>query len=139
MDEQPQWQPISMLPIFTDMVDGMLEASREQLDNMQLAREKPHIMDDATLQRVVELYTNQIEDHRLFEEQFTRWLQQNPTSEQTREIERLQVQATALKACNEQILEITENIRGSTIDSVMGMDEFELIDALLSGKLKPPA
>ncbi len=138
MDEQPQWQPISMLLVFTDMVDGMLEASQEQLDNMQLAREKPHIMDDATLQRVVELYTNQLEDHRLFEEQFTRWLQQNLTSEQTREIERLQVQATALKACNEQILEITENIRGSTIDSVMGMDEFELIDALLLGKLKPP-
>lgn len=60
------------------------------------------------------------------------------TSEQTREIERLKVQATKLKACNERILEITEEIQGSTIDSILAMDEFELIDAVLSGKLKPP-
>ena len=65
MDEQPQWQPISILPMCADMVDGMLESSQEQLANMQLAREKPHIMDDATLQRVVELYSNQLEDHWL--------------------------------------------------------------------------
>jgi hypothetical protein len=30
MDKQPQWQPISMLPVFTDMIDGMLDASQEQ-------------------------------------------------------------------------------------------------------------
>jgi len=53
MDEQPQWQPISILPMYTNMVDGMLESSQEQLANMQLAREKPHIIDDAPLQRVV--------------------------------------------------------------------------------------
>ena len=138
MDEQPQWQPISILPMYTNMVDGMLESSREQLANMQLACEKPHIMDDATLQRAVELYSNQLEDHWLLEEQFSRWLRQHLKSEQTREIERLKVQATKLKACNEQILEIAEDIRDSTIDSIMGMDEFELIDAVLSGKLKPP-
>jgi hypothetical protein len=138
MDEQPQWQPISMLPVFTDMVDGMLDASQEQLANMQSARDKPHIMDDATLQRVVDLYNNQLEDHWLFEEQFTRWLRQNLEPEQIREIERLKVQATKLKACNEEILKIAEEIKGSTIDSILGMDEFELIDAVLSGKLKPP-
>lgn len=138
MDEQPQWQPISMLPVFTNMVDQMLASSQEQLIHMQLAREKPHIMDDATLQRVVELYSNQLEDQWLFEEQFNRWLREDLRSEQIREIERLKVQATRIKACNEQILDITEEIRGSTIDNILAMDEVELMDAVLSGKLKPP-
>ena len=138
MDKQPQWQPISMLAVFTDMIDGMLEASQEQLANMQMVRQKPHVMDDATLQRVVELYSNQLEDHWLFEEQFSRWLQGNLTPEETRETERLMAQAAKLKSSNEQILQIADEVKHSTIDSILGMDDIELMEALASGKLKPP-
>jgi hypothetical protein len=138
MDNQPQWQPISVLPVFTDMIDGMLDASQEQLANMELVSEKPHVMDDATLQRVVRLYSEQLEDQWLFEEQFSRWLRESLKPEETREIERLMAQAAKLKASNEQILQIIDQIRHSTIDSILGMDEFELMEALASGKLKPP-
>jgi hypothetical protein len=138
MDKQPQWQPISMLPVFTDMIDGMLDASQEQLANMELVSEKPHVMDDATLQRVVRLYSEQLEDQWLFEEQFSRWLRESLKPEETREIERLMAQAAKLKASNEQILQIAGQIRHSTIDSILGMDDFELMEALASGKLKPP-
>ena len=138
MDKHPQWQPISMLPAFTDMIDGMLDASQEQLANMELVSEKPHVMDDATLQRVVRLYSEQLEDQWLFVEQFSRWLQESLKPEETREIERLMAQAAKLKASNEQILQIAGQIQHSTIDSILGMDEFELMEALASGKLKPP-
>lgn len=138
MDNQPQWQPISMLPVFTDMIDGMLEASQEQLANLQLVREKPHVMDDATLQRMVGLYSNQLEDQWLFEEQFSRWLRENLKPDETREVERLMAQAAKLKASNEQILHIADQIRHSTIDSILGMDESERMEALASGKLKLP-
>jgi hypothetical protein len=138
MDNQPQWQPISVLPVFTDMIDGMLDASQEQLANMELVSEKPHVMDDATLQRVVRLYSEQLEDQWLFEEQFSRWLRESLKPEETREIERLMAQAAKLKASNEQILQIAGQIRHSTIDSILGMDDFELMEALASGKLKPP-
>jgi hypothetical protein len=47
-------------------------------------------------------------------------------------------QAAKLKVSNEQILQIADQIRHSTIDSILGMDEFELMEALASGKLKPP-
>jgi hypothetical protein len=138
MDNQPQWQPISLLPVFNDMIDGMLDASQEQLANMQLVSEKPHVMDDATLQRVVELYSKQLEDQWLFEEQCSRWLRESLNPGEIREIERLIVHAAKLRASNEQILQIADRIRHSTIDSILGMDEFELMEALASGKLKPP-
>lgn len=99
--EQPQWQPISMLPVFTDMIDGMLEASLEQLDNMRLAVEKPHVMDDATMTRVFKLYSEQLEDHWLFEQQFARWSKDPLSEDQRIEIERLTRQANTLKATNE--------------------------------------
>jgi hypothetical protein len=106
--------------------------------SMQLVSEKPHVMDDATLQRVVGLYSEQLEDQWLFEEQFSRWLRESLKPEETREIERLMAQAAKLKASNEQILQIADQIRHSTIDSILGMDDFELMEALASGKLKPP-
>ena len=40
-------------------------------------------------------------------------------------------QAAKLKASNEQILQIVDQIRHSTIDSILGMDEFELMEALV--------
>ena len=51
----PQWQPISMLLNFTEMIDGMLESSVEQTNNMRAVEHKPHVMDDATMKRIIKL------------------------------------------------------------------------------------
>ena len=67
-NQQSQWQPISMLPVFTDMVGSMLESSIEQLDHMRSVMDKPHVLDDAPTDRIIALYSNQFEEHWLFEE-----------------------------------------------------------------------
>ena len=67
-NQQSQWQPISMLPVFTDMVGSMLESSIEQLDNMLSVMNKPHVLDNAPMDRIIALYSNQLEEHWLFEE-----------------------------------------------------------------------
>ena len=84
---------------------------------MEMVSEKSHVMDDTTLQRVVRLYSEQLEDQWLFEEQFSRWLQESLKSEETREIERLMVQSAKLKVSNEQILQIVDQIRHATLSS----------------------
>jgi len=71
-DQQVQWHPISMLPTFAFMVDGMLEESLVQLSNMRGVVDKPHVLDDATLNRVFDLYDKQLDDQRYFVEQFSR-------------------------------------------------------------------
>ncbi len=137
-EQQPQWQPISMLPVFTDMVDGMLAASEEQLSSMRLAVDKPHVLDDATLNRVIELYDEQLKDHWLFEEQFARWKKDNLSVEEDKEINRLTEQSSKLKDTNEEILRIAHSVEHATIDKILDMDEAELAIAVLSGKIKPP-
>ena len=62
-----------MLPTFTEMIDGLLEDSTIQLGNMRAVEDKPHVMDDATIKRVIKLYSEQLEDHWLYVEQFKRW------------------------------------------------------------------
>ena len=136
--QQPQWQPIGMLPVFTDMVDGMLQSSEEQLVNLHAAKDRPHVFDNEMLNRIIELYNNQIEDAWLFEQQFTRWKKGNLTDAEKREVDRLAAQSSKITTTNKEILKIAHSIEHATIDEIVGMDELELLDALVSGKIKPP-
>ena len=137
-DQQIQWQPISMLPTFTFMVDGMLEESLVQLDNIRKAVDKPHVLDDATLNRVFDLYDKQLDDQRFFVEQFFRWKQGNLSDAERKEVDRLTKQSATLKDVNEEILQIAHSIKHETIDKILAMDEVELAIAVLSGKIKLP-
>lgn len=137
--QQPQWQPISLLPVFTDMIDGMLEASLAQLSNLKLAAEKPHVLDDDTLNRAITLYSEQLDDHWLFEEQFARWKRGRLSDTEAREVDRLVRQAARLKATNEEILQIAHSIEHATIDKITAMDDVELGLKVLTGQIKPPS
>ena len=46
--QQPQWKPVSMLPEFTEMVDGMLGSALEQLATLQTCVDRPGVLDDHT-------------------------------------------------------------------------------------------
>ena len=58
----PQWQPISQLALIASHIDGMLEAAQEQYQTLQLARPKPHVLDNSTVGRVTEVFTAQKND-----------------------------------------------------------------------------
>ncbi|HYU76492.1 MAG TPA: hypothetical protein VEL31_27795 [Ktedonobacteraceae bacterium] len=55
--KQPQWQGIEMLWTFATHIDGMLESSQEQYETLQLAKPKPHVLDDYTVNRVIKVFT----------------------------------------------------------------------------------
>ena len=69
---QPQWQPISRLPFIAHVLDGMLESAAETGQALEEARPRPHVLDDATVNRVLQVYTTQQNDLWLYEEQLKR-------------------------------------------------------------------
>jgi hypothetical protein len=71
--QQPNWQPISQLPLIAHMIDGMTDSAEEQLVNLQQAEAQPHLLDNATVDRLIRVYTEQKNDLWLYEEQFARW------------------------------------------------------------------
>ncbi len=99
-----------MLPVFTDMMDGMLESSLEQLDNMGLIMEKPHVLDVVTLNRMITLYTDQLEDQQLFLNQLERWKQGKINDLELTEVNRLIRQSEKLKEINEKILKLLDHM-----------------------------
>ena len=47
--------------------------SVEQYGNLQQTRERPHVLDDYTVGRVIKVITEQSNDLWLYEEQLARW------------------------------------------------------------------
>jgi hypothetical protein len=46
--EQPNWQPISQLPLIASLIDGGAAEAMAQRQILTEARARPHLLDDAT-------------------------------------------------------------------------------------------
>jgi len=55
--QEPTWQPLSQLPMIAYMIDGMTNSAEEQLVNMGQAEERPHVLDNATLDRLTQVWS----------------------------------------------------------------------------------
>ena len=123
---QPQWQPIGMLPTLARHIDGMLEADREQYETLLEAKPKPYVLDDATVARVISVFTKQQKDFWLFEDQLRRWQSGSLTTAQREEVERLVGQMKALRENNERVLVLARELARGTIEKVLAKSDAEL-------------
>ena len=59
---QPQWHPITSLPMIANVVEGMLEVAREQYQNLEEVKSRPHVLDDYLIMRIIKAHTQQKDD-----------------------------------------------------------------------------
>jgi hypothetical protein len=55
----PRWQPIASLPLIARVIDGQLETAEEQ--HRLLLQAQPGSLDDATVERVVRVFTEEVD------------------------------------------------------------------------------
>ena len=131
--ENITWQPISFLPQIAEMIDGMLEASRETFE--PFCQIKVH--DDYTIKRIFEVTGQQVKDEWMYDDQLKIWLDSSEIEAgQREEIYRLQGQMAELKKVNRKILAIAEKHKDKTIEKILGKSDTELGMDFLMGKLK---
>jgi len=122
----PQWQPSGKVFLVGTMIDGMLENAREQYATLLEARPKPHVLDDYTVGRLVEVYTAQRDDLWLWDEQLRRWSEASLNRLRRREVERLQGQMVALRAVVGDILALADELGRGTIEKMMAKSDVEV-------------
>ncbi len=122
----PQWQPIGKLPVIAYAIDRMLASAEEQYPTLEEARPRPHMLDDYTVGRVVEVYTEQRDDLWMYEEQLRRWSAQTLTADQRREVERLTGQLRRLRAVIDKILALMDELKGGTIEKMLAKSDLEV-------------
>src|SRR5271157_4342423 len=67
------WQPISEMPLIASMIDDALDDTRIHLETLTQARTRPHVLDDATIDRSKQVHTEQLEFVDIYAQQISRW------------------------------------------------------------------
>lgn len=136
-EQTPNWHPISSaLPMIARMVDDLLEGAQEQYQTFQEVKDRPYVLNDAIVQRTIRVYTEQMEDIWLYEEQLARWRKEDLTSAQAQEIGRLDKQVEQLRKVLTDILTLADKLKEGTIEKILAKDDAELALEVLSGKWK---
>ncbi len=108
------------------MIDGMLENAQEQYQTLVEARPKPHVLDDHTVGRLVEVYTAQRDDLWLWDAQLRRWSGESLSRIRQREVERLQGQMAVLHTVVDDILALADELGRGTIEQMMAKSDVEV-------------
>lgn len=133
-DQEPNWQPISALPTIASMIDGQLEAGRDQYRTLLEAEVRPYRLDDATVARVARVYGDTADDLWLYDTQLLRWGQQHLTPGQCTEVGRLEAQMVDLHQVVEQILALADRLKAQTIETLLAKSDAEVGLEWLQGR-----
>ena len=135
-EDPVNWQPIREMPLIARMIADALDDTREYLETLSETRVRPHVLDDATIDRVEQVHTEQLQFVDIYAQQISRWRTEKPSKDQTRELDRMEAQNGHLRAATADVLALASELRKGTIERVMGMSDVELgLQALLGSRL----
>ena len=131
-DPTPNLQPLTALPLIASLIDGELADAQEHHATLLAVRDRPYVLDDATVERSIKLHTEQRDFLWVFAEQLARWRHERPSDAQRRELDRLEGQLERLRAVLSDILKLADELQQGTIERVLAKSELELgIETLL--------
>lgn len=118
-DPQPTWQPISQLPTIAQAIIGMAGEAAGMLGSLRKAASKHRTLDDATVEQVIRLYTEQQDDLWLYEEQLRRWHARRLTIVQRQDVADLMRRLGSLRADLAEIFELATYLKPCAIDALL--------------------
>src|SRR5215467_8664755 len=98
VNQTSRGRPISDLPVMASILDSMLHDDEGQYRTLCECRPKPYVLDDHTVGRVIQVFTQQKADLPLYQQQLAHWMAGDLTASQRWEVERLQGCVTKLQA-----------------------------------------
>jgi len=130
--------PISKLSQLQANLEGMLDAGKELLGHLEMAKPKPHVLDDETVEHMRRVYLDQQQEIKPYQMLFKEWLQDKPTIEQRESLEKFNVAMRAVTDMHKQVFFLIDFFKEHTIDKIMEKDSAELAMDMLAGKVFPP-
>jgi len=124
--EQVNWQPINQMPLIASMITASLNDTREHLGTLTKATDRPHVLDDATIDRVEQVHTEQMQYINIYTQQIARWRTAKPSAVQAKELDRMEKQNQQLRDVTADVLALAGELRKGTIERILGMSDLEL-------------
>ncbi|TCO69481.1 hypothetical protein [Marinisporobacter balticus] len=124
---EPNWHPISMLPIIVDLIDNQFKDMKGQYENLLQVRSKPYVLDDATILRTIKAYTEQLDFLWVFEKQIAKWQEESSlTCIQESELDRVENDLKQFRKTLVNLLDLTDELKEGTIEKVMAKSDIDL-------------
>ncbi len=117
--EPVNWQPISQIPLIASMISTSLTETREHLGTLTKAKDRPHVLDDATIDRVEQVHAEQMEFAAIYSQQIARWRAGKPSPARIIELDRMDIQNKQLREATKAVLDLAGELRKGTIDRVL--------------------
>ena len=124
--DRVNWQPISQMPLVASMITTSLNDTREHLGTLTKATDRPHVLDDATIDRVEQVHTEQMQYINIYTQQIARWRTAKPSAVQAKELDRMEKQNQQLRDVTTDVLALAGELRKGTIERILGMSDLEL-------------
>jgi len=120
---EPRWNPITRLDEIALAVDSQIDALFDMYENLYESRDTPYMLDDALIDRAIELYREILDDAWVFEEQLERWNREKLTKAQKSEVERLTEQMMIYRKVCHEALKLAGELKKGTIDRILRMND----------------
>ena len=133
------WVPLSQLPLFTTLVDGMSQDTKDMYPLFLQSKDKPWVMDGATIERTIRLYTERLAMLPIHTEQITRWRKERLIEQQRQALDRLEKVTVETQELVQKLLDMATAMQAYTIDKILAKEPGELALDVLSGKLGIPS
>lgn len=120
------------------VVDEKLKQAQKQVSNLEKCKDRPHVLDDKTIQRLIDVYSQekQIVQHLMITSRSTLQGELSYTDRQT--MKKVDADIDALDQACEQILFLADHFKEHTIDKMKEKDDIELaLDVLMGKHYKP--
>lgn len=128
------FKPLSFLPMVRSNSEGQLTDLRTLLASLKAGRSKPHVFDDATIERVIRVHTETLTFLPYTRRQLDRWKTEHPSAAEQQMIQIIRAEVDETEKVLHEVLALAREISAGTIDKVLGMSDFELALAALAGK-----
>ena len=123
--------PIADLPLLSAGVSGMFDAGQDLLTLLREAKLRPHILDDAIIDRTSQVYSDQKKEIKKYWGSLRLWRAENPPSAEQKALNAFEAALKKVNSMHDEILDQIEFFRPRTVEQVLSQDDVGLtIDSL---------
>ncbi len=138
-EQEQNFYPISEIGFIGSLIDERVHDFDQLRRDLSRAQDQPHMLDDATVDRIHLVHTESLELASSFDNQLDRWSGLGTlTPGQRAEVSRLQQQMVRYRDGCQHIIAMAEGLKKDTIDAILRMSDEEVGRAVLSGELPVP-
>ena len=132
--------PVAHWALFAELLEGHVEDAQSLYASLESARARPHVLDDATLDRVEQQYAvMERETITGYEWQFAEWERAVLTPAERTGLERMRQLLRDYELRSARVLAVVAELRTGTIDRVLAKSDLELgIEAIAEERRKRP-